>query len=329
MAKIGRTLKQKGYNYLPGNYLLSATELFVDKFYPHRIKLDINDTSHFVLNALAYTDTAIFTPFAPPDIKSLQNRIKSDITKLKVAKYQPSHLFYFVDGKLDLSQEQLFRLGKNLSTDGYWISLIDEKSIIEKLLLSHKSPPVLNIGDLSQHYETLYRTTMIEHSVLEEIFSFLNTPSKDIVEITSPEIKLELHLKPKISKNFNSKNYRDVRDTYDALWTDKECVEYFIKQNYQRYRRQLYIILDKIKIYFKSMPLNKSKSVEFPVTDPVVFDDLAKQIIPIEKHCDPRYYGAAKAIVLFFFEYCDFGKKSQEDPPTLFPSFKGENGITN
>lgn len=333
MAKIGRTTKQKDYIFLPGNYLLSATELFVDKFYPQRIKLDIKDTSHFVLNALAFTDTAIFTPFAPPDMKSLQGRIKSDVTKLKVAKYQPSHLFYFIDGKLDLSEDQLLRLGNKLSSDGYYVTVIDEKSIIERLLLAHKSPPEININELGLHYETLYRTSMIEHSVLEEIFSFLNTPSKDIVEISALEIKLELHLSKKIFTNFTannlSKNYQCVKDTYNAHWTDKECVEYFIKQNYHRCKRQLYVILDKIKTYFKSVPLNKSKSVEYPVTDPVIFDELTKQIIPPEKHCDPRYYGAGKAIVLFFFEYCDFGKKSEDDPPTLFPSSNGGNGTTS
>src|SRR5690606_28877412 len=113
-------------------------------------------------------------------------------------------------------------------------------------------------------------------------------------------------------------------NTYDIFWINKEAVESFIKNNFHKYEHQLYNLLGKIRNHFRKHPLNHKGLVDFPVNDPKYFDELVPLVLTSEKIGDARYENAAKAIILFFFEYCDFRTKSQVDPQTLFTIYDSE-----
>lgn len=307
------------------NYsFLTIAEDYISRFYPHSQKPDANKSSKFILDALAYTDTIIFLYIICNNLKALQKRIASDIAKLNTIKYQSTHLYYFVEGPQNILKDQNLSLGRQYSTNSYHVTLFDEKTIIEHLISSKNKINQINSKSIRSYYDYQGKSPEIQHNILEELFSFVNIDQIDLSIITSLEKKL-FHLNPKIKENFVSRNFKNVFETYNALWIEKEYVDYFIRENYHRYDRQLKAILDKIRNTFKNLKLNKKNSVEFPVNDPYVFEQLADLFVPADKKSDPRYFSTAKALVLYFFEYCDFGKKSKEDPPSLFSNTFEEN----
>lgn len=311
------------------NYsFLTKAEDYISRFYPHSLKLDNNKPPQFILNAFAYTDTIIFLHIVCNNLKALQKRIASDIAKLNKIKYQSTHLYYFVEGPHNLLGNQNLNLGRQYSTTGYHVTLFDEKTIIEHLISSKNTINQINSKFIRSYYDYQGKSTEIQHNILEELISFVQVEDLDM-SIVIPLDKKLFHLKPKITENFVNRNIKSVIDTYNALWVDKEAVDYFIRNNFHRYERQLKAILDKIRNTFKSLKLNRKSSVEFPVTDPLVFEKLASLFIPPDKKSDPRYFSTAKALVLYFFEYCDFGKKHKDDPLSLFSNPMGDNDSTN
>ena len=321
---MARTTKTKrDLSFLPGDQLLEITNIYIDQFYPYSIRTGNKNSQHFSIQAVAYTDSVIISAISPPDKPSIGKRVNNDIKKLQRVKYPPAHLFYLIDGKILFTDEEILLLNNKLSVANYRVSILDNKKIIEFLIHSYNTPPIKAEGLLT-HYEQLYDAPQIEDAVIEDIFYFLHTSSGESIKVEPFENKL-LHLKPKIEENFSPHNYRMIRDTYNALWANKESVEAFIKKNFNTYEDQLYTILDKLRNMFRQAPFNNKNDIEFPATSPEFFDKLADAIIPDGKKSDSRYIATAKALVLFFFEYCDFGKKSKTDPPTLFSKFEGKD----
>lgn len=322
MRKSSGVPKNSDLSLLPGEQFLNLSNLFIEYNYPYCIKLNLISDS-FVLNALAYSESVVITPLKAPDSTLLKKRVSKDIKTLLNLKYPPINLIYLIDGALSLSENDMKLLNSSLSRNGYRVFIHSEKRIYESLLLSYKAPPGTQ-ESLKEVYEMLHNAEQVEESIIEEIFSLIYSDNKEKIEISPMETKL-LSLKSKIYKNFIGDNYREVLNTYDIFWVNKECVEAFIKKNFRFYEEQLYTILSKIRNNFKKHHLNFKGIVDFAVNDPKYFDELIPLILQAEKIGDPRYENAAKAIILFFFEYCDFGKKSKDDPQTLFTKFDIES----
>lgn len=311
--------------------LYSLTEQAKDyilRYYPQAQIIEEKNKTKFILQALAYTDTIIFIYCSCNTLKTLQKRINADIAKLNKIKYPSTQLYYFVDSTQNILRDQNLSLSRQYSSNGYNVVLLDEKTIIEHLISSKNTIKHLDNNSLRSFYEYQSKTSTFQHNILEELISVAYVEVLDQSIITPLDKKL-FHLKPKIKENFVNLNAKSVFETYNALWIEKEAVEHFIRNNFHRYERQLKAILDKIRNTFKNLKHNHKSSVEFPVNDPYVFEQLADLFIPSDKKSDPRYFSTAKALILYFFEYCDFGKKYKDDPPSLFSNTIGSNDSTN
>lgn len=159
--------------------------------------------------------------------------------------------------------------------------------------------------------------TEIDHSVIRAVFHFLNSEAKNIVAVIPFEKKF-VNFNLKIKANFYKTNYTVVRNILIANWANKECAEFFITKNFEKYESQLYAILEKIRYTFKKLPSNHRKKVDNPVNDPDYFEELSRIIIPNGEENDPRFMLTAKAMILYFFERGEFGKKTPNDPESLF-----------
>ncbi len=166
-------------------------------------------------------------------------------------------------------------------------------------------------------HHCLNHLTQIDHSVIKAIFHFINSDVKNIVAII-PFDKKFYALRNKIKANFIRKKHLEVKTIFYTNWTNKECVEFFIKQNFKQYEQQFYAIIEKVRNYFKTVPCNNQGIVNFPVNDPAYFEELSYLIIPDGNKNDPRFLLAAKAVILFLFEQGEFGRKTPTDPPSLF-----------
>ena len=163
----------------------------------------------------------------------------------------------------------------------------------------------------------LCHLTQLDHSVIKAIFHFLNSDAKNIVAVIPFESKY-FNLNLKIKANFIKDYYAEVKNIFITNWVNIECAEFFIKQNMCKYEYQLYAILERIRYHFKKLPCNYQRCVNFPVNDPNYFEELSYLIIPKGKKNDPRFLLTTKVIILLFFEYGEFGRKTPNDPPTLF-----------
>ncbi|MCF6298143.1 MAG: hypothetical protein L3J08_09220 [Flavobacteriaceae bacterium] len=164
-------------------------------------------------------------------------------------------------------------------------------------------------------------------NILEEIFAFVYNNYKTH-KIPIPNFdKGVIQLKEKIKKNFISTTYQDVLNEYYMFWESKTIVENYIQSNFSEYEMFLYAILDTIRNSFINHPSNRNNKVDAPVQSPTVLQDLSNALIPKE-NINPLHKATALSLVLFFFEYCDFGKKHSKDPLTLFPKFERNNDFT-
>ena len=166
------------------------------------------------------------------------------------------------------------------------------------------------------HHHLLH-LAQIDHSLIKAIFHCLNSDVKNIVAVIPFEKKFR-EIKLKIKANFIKRNYSEVQNIFHSHWSEIECVEFFIKQNFLQYEQQLYVIVEKIHNYFKTVPLNHQGIADFPVNDPAYFDELSYLLIPEGKKNDPRYMLAAKAFILFLFQHGEFGARIPNDPPSFF-----------
>ncbi len=165
-------------------------------------------------------------------------------------------------------------------------------------------------------------------NILEEIFLYVAQNYTDH-KIPIPDFdKGVIQLKEKIKKNFIPTTYQDVMNEYHIFWETKTIVENYIQSNFSEYELFLYAILDTIRNNFVKHPSNRNNNVEAHVQSPTVLQDLSDSLIPQEKLINPLHKATALSLVLFFFEYCDFGKKHSEDPLTLFPKYERKNDFT-
>jgi len=295
----------------------SLSNLFLDQIYPHISKLDNNNPSFFILDAVAYNESCIISSSLFPDLSSFINRVNSDIKTLNKNHYPPTFLIYLVGGSLFDNSADIIRQNAALSKNSYRVIIYDERAMEDLLIRSAKHPPSRNNFSLLSRYESLYDIPRVEHNVIEEIFSSVNSTKKDMLKIP-PFENAYLKLKNKIEVNFKYGFYNDVKLLFRANWSNKVIVEEFIKLNFHRYESQLYAILGLVQNHFIGVKENFKGISDFPINNPMYFESLAQTILPSEKKVEPRYLAAAKAIILFFFEYCDFGRKTNDDPLSLF-----------
>ena len=165
------------------------------------------------------------------------------------------------------------------------------------------------------HYHLLH-LTQIDHSLIKAIFHCLNSDIKNIVAVIPFEKKF-YKLKLKIKANFIKRKYSEVQNIFHSHWSEIECIDFFINQNFKQYEQQFYVIIEKVRNYFKTVPLNHQGMVDYPVNDPAYFEELSYLIIPEGKKNDPRYLLTAKAFILFLFEHGEFGATTPGDPPSF------------
>ena len=59
--------------------------------------------------------------------------------------------------------------------------------------------------------------------------------------------------------------------------------------------------------------LRKVAHANFPVKDHLLFAEIAKILLPAGKENNYRYKSCAKSIVIYFFEYCDIGQRTENE----------------
>jgi len=166
-----------------------------------------------------------------------------------------------------------------------------------------------------------YLETSLDESrnrqILSKIFDFLfSTPIPDDFKAPKDEDGKLIHIDKKIPINFGKHQYRAVRELYIKCFSNILLVEEFIKYQLALDRRPADALLEKIHANYCKIKGIQDKRV--PVIQFGIIEQLAKTLLPPGLVDDTEYIYHAKAIVLFFFEACEYGKKYEEEHASLF-----------
>lgn len=185
---------------------------------------------------------------------------------------------------------------------------------------------------LENTYNKINKSYSIFPDVLDEIFSFVALQYKnkaiDIPDFDPSTIQLKEKIKINFIKDEDLNTYQTVTNEYRVLWEAKTYIEKYIASNFTKYEFSFYALLKKIRYSFINHHSNYYSNVKAPVQDISVLYDIRDSIVPKEKLTDFVFLEIALAVVLYFFEYCDFGNKHIDDPETLFTKIDKKDDFT-
>lgn len=151
-------------------------------------------------------------------------------------------------------------------------------------------------------------------NLVEEIFHFIYLQSDNNNYQLSDDFDFE-KLTRKINHNFAEIAAPEVQQLYDMHWHDVLAVEKFIEDKINFNPKMILVMYSKVTTEFM-MYAKKSKATA-AVEDPQILLDIRNSIIPPEHSRSIYHASAALAIVLYFFERCDFGARYKEEQLSL------------
>jgi hypothetical protein len=182
----------------------------------------------------------------------------------------------------------------------------DEGNLDHNLLLS---------ANLNQLYSNTYPPSAKSITVLDDIFDYVKKNFNQKIPDSKKEKSLT-RLTQKIADNFGIPERPRIVAFYTSRWRYKEVVEKYIISNFNAANFSFYPLLNTIQNKFRE--LNKFNEVETPVNYIGVLIELANTLIPVGRKHLNEYNTLAEAIVLYFFEYCDFGQRFENEELSLF-----------
>jgi hypothetical protein len=178
--------------------------------------------------------------------------------------------------------------------------------------------------NIYQNFENSSNSNRVDDRVISEIFDHIEqltlaAQPNDLNLSEEESVKKILHLTEKISLNFSERDQKEFSDNIAEIWNIKSFVEDFIKIKLENDEAKVFAIKHKLqKLYRK---IKNSSSCESPIEDLRVIDEMTTECMPQSKKDDSLYELYTKAIIYYFFEFCDFGKKTmteEKNRKTLF-----------
>lgn len=164
----------------------------------------------------------------------------------------------------------------------------------------------LSLNQLLKNYSSFNEVK--DFGIIEEIFKYVFSQIEITYDIDIRQDKL-LELKLKIPENFSNKDDAKImRQYFSDLWFRKDIIERFIANENQEKIKSLKIDVQRNYRLYRNV-----KDTETPIEDFNIIEKMAEKYIPKNKLSNPDYFANATALVLYFFEQCDFGKKTENE----------------
>lgn len=273
------------------------------------------------IDALHKSDGRLFKILPPLSIYDARLTLKNDIEQIKKIVPPINSIIYLTQSKFSNDKLKKEYAIKKTNKGNIHIDIISQQQILlttspldKKTSLDDK---VLSQDEITNLFEDRYSVTPHTNTILAKIFSYISSKA-ELDEYYFPAIEEDYeNLRIKISCNFAQKKDREyVIDSYKNLWATKALVEEFIQNNFEKNPIQFTWIYHAVQnIYKEEKQINH---VGFPINYPSLFRTLAKKLVPPFGQNDPIYEILAEAIIMYFFEYCDIGKKFENEQPSFF-----------
>ena len=112
-----------------------------------------------------------------------------------------------------------------------------------------------------------------------------------------------VNLKEKIPLNFiDSKQQDEARKIFTNLWSTIRLVEKYLSEIEDQ--GKVLRLKEQIQAEFRKLKSQNNDILK-------IFDELPLLFLQDDKKTNPDYHSGAKAIILYFFEYCDIGSKTE------------------
>gem|GEM_PF-6023237 len=156
--------------------------------------------------------------------------------------------------------------------------------------------------------------------IIGEIFEYIqaNKPKKvSSVETISSSASIDLI--PKIKLNFPDEQQEEINRLIKKTWDKKEIVKQFLER--QTEEDEISVNELAITIQDSYCKLKGKKSSDAIIEDIEIIRNLASGYLHDSKKRNIGYIANVEALVLYFFEFCFIGRKTQDNPQkSLFDS---------
>lgn len=296
------------------------TEKFLQILYPSEeieIKTKLKKDSYCIVSSI------LFKPFHIPldtviDSKSILN---SDVVNYSKELKGLSKFIYITNNShFTISEEFKSATAKkypNLSFELWNHRVLNQKLIT----LSEESlNDLLGEFQLFEDYKKEYQSFEEDRDILKELFSFI------LKKNTQPEVRRNVepekltHIKDKIVLNFSVHQHDKVKKSFNNLYHLVHQTETFIKDQILIDEDSIYELKERIQSEY--CRIGKKGDVNCAINDHLIIDEVARTLLTDGRTNHTRFLNAAKAVVLFFFVYCDIGRKTDDEvnqkEPDLF-----------
>jgi len=168
-----------------------------------------------------------------------------------------------------------------------------------------------NLTGTQNNYFLLVEKEKSDMGIIGEIFDFIFEKIKTFIPtaVMEPGGKDKLmKLNEKIMINFEDTQQKLVKEIFTDNWKRKAMVEQFVQLQMEVDDTRISALIELIKHEY--ITISGVKDFEAPIKDFTVFDKIGRTFLPAEKQKNPDYISNAKAIVLYFFEFCQIGAKT-------------------
>lgn len=286
-------------------------ERLLQKLYPKEdieIKGTIKKNNHCIFSG------TLFKPQFIPIESSLDSKslINTDLVSFKKELKGLSKFIYLTNNQnLLLSQEHRTELNQNYPDLSF--EIWNGNSI--KLKLSQLSAAdleyVLREFTMIEGYEDTYSTPEQDRNIINAIFTFIFAVDKKLKNGKVINSKKLTKIKDKIKINFEEVQHPRVTETYKKNLHNINLIESFIQTQMTQDENSVNELVDMIQDEF--CRLRKVADSDSPIKDHLLFSEIAKKLLPPGKENDPAFISCAKSIVIYFFEYCDIGKRTEDE----------------
>ncbi|MBU1678817.1 MAG: hypothetical protein KKD86_08175 [Bacteroidetes bacterium] len=256
----------------------------------------------------------MFKPQFIPVESSLDSKslINTDLVSFKQELKGLSKLIYLTNNpNLSLFQEYISELKKNYPD---LIIEIWTGNVIKQKLYQLPEPDleyVISEFKMIEGYQHTYSSPEQDRNIINEIFSFLFANNNNFIHPTILNSKKFTKIKEKIKINFEEVQHPRVKETYKNNLHNIHLIESFIQNQMTQDEKPVNELIDMIQDEF--CRLRKVGNSHSPIKDHLLFSEIAKKILPPNKENDPSFNSCAKSIVIYFFEYCDIGKRTPDE----------------
>jgi hypothetical protein len=174
------------------------------------------------------------------------------------------------------------------------------------------------IGTQNVHNYPSSDTSQLDQSrqdrdIIDEIFHHIleNVPSKGTTLKQIRDSKPFPKLKVKVPLNFPKQQMNTFQEMLHQTWDKKNLVEHYLAELSAIDQTKVFDLREHIQSEFRRIKSSSDHNIE--IGDLPIIEQLSEQYLKDSKKNDPVYQANAKAIVLYFFEFCTIGQKTKKE----------------